>query len=90
MDNCERLLPTDHTFIRVFPFGPYVQWTGTVCTTLKGGSPKEQSGEVLSNLCKWLSFKGFPYITLCKIGDPRGGANFDPGDMICTTLVEDH
>ena len=37
-----------------------------------------------------VSFKGFPYITLCKTDEPRGGANFDPRGIISITLVEDH
>jgi len=31
----------------------------------------------------------FPYIIQCKIVNPRGGVNFDPGGIIWTTLVED-
>ena len=35
-------------------------------------------------------FKYFPYITLCKTGDLRGGAIFDPRGKIWTILEEDH
>ena len=35
-------------------------------------------------------FKGFPYITLCKTGDPWGGANFDPRGIIWAIFVGDH
>ena len=34
--------------------------------------------------------KIFPYITVCKMADPWGGAIFDPRDKIWANLVEDH
>ena len=35
-------------------------------------------------------FLSFPYISLCKICDPWGGANLDPRDMIYAILVGVH
>ena len=34
--------------------------------------------------------KGFPYISLCKTSDPRGGANFDSREIIGTNFVEEY
>ena len=36
------------------------------------------------------TFKDFPYVSLRKSGDLRGGANFDPRGIIWTNLVEHH
>ena len=35
-------------------------------------------------------FSHFPYISLCKTCDPRGGAIFSPRGIILTNLVEVH
>ena len=35
-------------------------------------------------------FISFPYISLCKICDPWGGANVDPRDIIYAILVGVH
>ena len=41
-------------------------------------------------LCSKKNFEGFPYISLCKMSDPLGGAIFDPGGIIRTILVKVH
>ena len=36
------------------------------------------------------TFEDFPYMSLCKISDPWGGASFGPRATICTILEEVH
>jgi len=69
-----------------------MQPTGTVWTTLIGDHPgiiPVKFGQIpISGLREDVVWS-FPYKIQCKIVTPRGGVNFDPRDIIWTTLVED-